>query len=126
VGNDRVVSLVVLDQGPIPFEEIERFDDPDLETALDHDGADPETASFRLVEIALDDLQDFEWLQRRPRERSTSYVVEAFGRGERLPPVVITPTARNGVFGLLDGLNRAHASLLLGRTTIRAYELLRP
>jgi hypothetical protein len=119
------MSRVILDPGPIPLAEIERFDDPDVETALDHDGVDPNAASFRLVEIAVADLQDFGWLQRRPKERSTTYVLEAVRRGTLLPPIVVKPTAVDGVYGLLDGLNRAHAHWLLDRATIRAYELVR-
>jgi hypothetical protein len=51
--DNRVMSHVVLDPGPIPLEALERFDDPDVDTALDHEGIDFDTASFRLVEIDL-------------------------------------------------------------------------
>jgi hypothetical protein len=122
-GHDRVVSRVVLDPGPIPLAEIERFDDPDVDTALEHDSIDPDSAAFRLVEISVWDLQDAEWLQRRPEERA-AHMVESLRRGVSLPPIVTVQTARDGVFGLLDGVNRAHAHWLLRRPTIRAYELI--
>jgi hypothetical protein len=122
--HDRPMSLVVLDEGPIPLASIERFDDPEVDTALDHEGIERDSATFRLVEIAVADLQDVDWLRRRP-EGQAAYITESLRRGETLPPIVIVPTRREGVFGLLDGLNRAHAHWLLGRPTIRAYELIR-
>jgi hypothetical protein len=117
------VSRVVLDPGPIPLASIERFDDPDVDTALEHDGIDLSTATFRLVEVGITDLQDLQWLRRRPEERA-GHMVDSLRAGASLPPIVIVPTSRDGVFGLLDGLNRAHAHWLLDRPTIRAYELI--
>jgi hypothetical protein len=124
MGHHRVLSSVVLDPGPIPLASIERFDDPDVDTALDHDGIDPISAAFRLVEVAITDLQDIQWLRRRPKEHAT-YMLDSLRSGASLPPIVIVSTARDGVFGLLDGVNRAHAHWLLDRPTIRAYELIR-
>jgi len=118
------MSRFILDEGPIPLAGIERFDDPDVDTALDHEGVDRDTVAFRLVEIAVTDLQDIGWLRRRP-EGQAAYITESLRRGAALPPIVIVPTTREGVFGVLDGMNRAHAHWLLRRPTIRAYELIR-
>lgn len=118
------MSRVILDERTIPLASIERFDDPDVDTALDHEGIERDSVSFRLVEIAVADLQDADWLRRRPKGRA-AHIMESLRRGETLPPIVIVPTPREGVFGVLDGLNRAHAHWLLRRPTIRAYELIR-
>jgi hypothetical protein len=117
------VGLKVVDRGPIPLASIERYDDPGIEGQMGHDDIDPETATFRLVEIALDDLEDMRWLPG-PKPWGTHFV-EALSAGATLPPIVIVPTTRaDGKFGLLDGLNRTHAHWALGRCEIRAYELL--
>jgi hypothetical protein len=50
-----------LDPGPIALSSIERFDDPDIEGQLEHDGADPATAQFRLVAVGLADPEDVSW-----------------------------------------------------------------
>ena len=117
------MSRVILDDGPIPLASIERFDDPDVDAALDHEGIERDSVSFRLVEIALADLQDLDWLRRRP-EGQAAYITESLRRGEALPPIVVA-ARRNRAFALLDGLNRAHAHWLLRRPTIVAYELIR-
>lgn len=117
------MTLKVLDPGPIPFASIERYDDRDIEGQMEHDQIEPDTAAFRLVEIALDDLEDVRWFPG-PKPWGTRFV-EALSAGATLPPIVIVPTARaDGRFGLLDGLCRTHAHWVLGRREIRAYELL--
>jgi hypothetical protein len=118
------MSRSILDEGPIPLAGIERFDDPDVDTALDHEGVDQDAVAFRLVEIAVTDLQDIDWLRRRP-EGQAAYITDSLRRGAALPPIVIVRTTREGVFGVLDGMNRAHAHWLLSRPTILAYELIR-
>jgi len=115
--------LTVIDPGPIPLDAIQRFDDPGVETALEHGRRDPATATFRLVELSLTDLEDVRWLPG-PHAWGT-YMVDALRAGDPLPPVVIVASPRGeSLFELLDGLNRTHAHWLLGRQSIRAYELL--
>lgn len=76
------------------------------------DDIDPETASFRLVEVTLDDLEDVKWLPG-PKPWGTHFV-EALSAGATLQPIVIVPTARtDGKFGLLDG---RVARMLTGRS----------
>ena len=117
------MTLTVLDAGPIPLEAIERYDDPDVETALENAGIVPGTATFRLVEVPLRDLEDVRWLPG-PRRWDT-FTLEALRAGAVLPPVVVVATERHGgSFGLLDGLHRTHAHWVLRRPTIRAYDLL--
>jgi len=115
--------LTIIDPGPIPLSAIERFDDPDVETALDQQGLEPATATFRLVEVSLTDLQDVRWLPGpRPWD---SFTVDALRAGSALPPIVIIASGESDApFGILDGLHRTHAYWLLGRPLIRAYELL--
>jgi hypothetical protein len=120
---DPVVTVKVLDAGPIGLSSIERYDDPDIEGALEHDGANLGDATFRLVDVDLNDLEDVAWLPG-PKPWGAR-LTEALRAGATLPPVVIVATARaDGKYGLLDGLNRTHAHWALGRSTIRAYELL--
>jgi hypothetical protein len=116
------VTIRVLDPGPIPHRQIERYDDSDLETALEREGVDPEHAKYRLVEATLDELEDVRWLaDSHPWGRPMIDTLRARGTP---PPVVVTPTEKGRGLALLDGLNRAHANWVLGRPTIRAYELL--
>lgn len=116
------MAVVVLDQGPIPHARIERFDDPGIETGLEQSGYLAGTATYRLIEIDLADLEDTRWLPG-PRPWGT-YFVDALRRGETLPPVVVVQTNRGHGFGLIDGLCRTQAYWAIGRRTIRAYELL--
>jgi hypothetical protein len=117
------MGLKVLDPGPIALASIERYDDPGIEGQMEHDDLDVETAAFRLVEIALGDLEDVGWLPG-PKPWGTHFV-DALSAGATPPPIVIVPTARaDGKFGLLDGLCRTHAHSALGQSEIRAYELL--
>lgn len=117
--------LTLLDPGPIPLSAIERFDDPDVETALGHERLEPETATFRLVEVSLADLQDVRWFPGP--HRWGTFMVDALRAGASLPPIVIVASrGSDGLFGILDGLNRTHAHWLLRRPLIRAYELVGP
>lgn len=117
--------LTVVDPGPIPLSAIQRFDDPDVETALRDDGLDPALATFRLVEVPLADLQDVRWFPG-PIGWGT-FMLDALRAGTSLPPIVIVANGKtNGPFGILDGLNRTHAHWVLSRHSIRAYELMTP
>ena len=65
----------VLDAGPIPHEHLERFDDADIETGLEQSGNSSESATYRLVEIDVADLEDtrnfpFDWRPTDTIERS--------------------------------------------------------
>jgi len=125
VGDERddgsLMAVKILDPGPIPHAEIERFDDPDIEAALKHEGCNPDRVTYRLVEIALDELYDTRWFPG-PRPWDTS-MVDALTGGASLPPVIVI-AGREGGYGLIDGLNRTYAHWVLRRSTIRAYELL--
>ena len=50
------MTINVLDPGPIRHAEIERYEDPDIETALKQQGVDPGNATYRLLEATLDEL----------------------------------------------------------------------
>lgn len=114
-----------MDPGPTPLSAIERFDNPDVETALRNEGLDPAIATFRLVDVSLADLQDVRWFPGPVRWGS--FMVDALRAGASLPPIVIVANGEtNGPFGILDGLNRTHAHWVLGRQSIRAYELTTP
>ena len=116
------VAITVLNPGPIPHAEIERYADPDVETALEQQGVDPKTATYRLIEVTLDELEDVHWFPGpNPWGRA---MIDALTACETFPPVVVMRTDRGRGLGLVDGLNRTHAHWALARPTIRAYELL--
>ena len=114
---------IVLDAGPIPHDELIRFDDRDIETGLEQGGYSIEGARYRLVQIDLSELEDMRWVPDESARFGTS-MVEALRRGEEFPPVVVASTDRGRGLGLIDGLNRVHAHWATGRRSIRAYELL--
>jgi hypothetical protein len=111
----------VIDGGPIRHADIERYDDPDIETALDHAGHDIEHAQYRLIELEVSEVED---TASFPLNWEPTLMMEALRRGEALPPVIVVETDRGRGFGLMDGLNRTYAHWLVGPSTIRAYELL--
>lgn len=121
--NDPTVPLTVLDPGPIPLAALEG-DTRDIEPGLEQAGFDQaSTATFRLVEIAVTDIEDFRWLPGSFKW-GTEYV-QALREGALFPPVVImAPHPADSGYGLIDGLSRLHAHWALGRSTIRGYELL--
>jgi hypothetical protein len=93
-----------------------------METGLEQSGYSAETATYRLIEVDLADLEDTLWF---PGSRPWGTgMVEALRRGERLPPVVVVKTPRAKGFGLIDGLNRTYAHWVAGLHTIRAYEVI--
>lgn len=114
-------AMRVIDNGPIPHAEIERYDDADIETGLEHSGCDAEHAQYRLVELEVGEIEDSSSF---PHEWEPTHMVEALSRGENLPPIVVIESDRGRGFGLIDGLNRTYAHWLTRRPTIRAYELL--
>jgi hypothetical protein len=111
---------VVLDPGPIAYPAIELHGDPDLEQALTEDGLRPSATCYRLIEIPLQSITDTRWLARREAVRTA--LMDALEAGAEVPPVVVKRNL-NG-WGLLDGVNRTYALMRLGRSTIRAYELI--
>jgi hypothetical protein len=111
----------VLDAGPISRAELERYDDPDIETGLEHSRHGAGSATFRLIEVGLDELED---TARFPFDWQPTWMVGRMQRGDPVPPVVVVQTDRGQGLGLIDGLNRTYAHWLAGLPTIRAYELL--
>jgi hypothetical protein len=111
----------VLDPGPIRHADLERFDDPDIETGLNNSRLPVDGATYRLIEISLSDLED---AQNFPFDWQPTHLVGRLRAGERLPPIVVVKTDRGRGLGLIDGLSRAYAHWLEGRPRIRAYELL--
>lgn len=117
------MAVTVIDAGPIPHAEIWRYDDPDVETGLEQvAGVDPETATYRLIDVSLEELEDTRWFPGN--EGWGSRAVDSLKAGELVPPVVVMALDRARGFALIDGLNRTHAHWVLRRPTIRAYELL--
>ena len=85
-------AMRVIDSGPIPHAEIERHDDPDVETGLEHSGRDAEHAEYSLIELDVDEIEDsasfpYDWQPTR--------MTEALERGERssLRSSSLRPTA---------------------------------
>jgi hypothetical protein len=111
---------VVLDAGPIPYREIALYGDPDLEHGLRHAGFEPHATSYRLVEIPLAAIDDVRSLSRR--ENMSRVYIDKVMAGVDFPPVVVLPTPSG--WALLDGVNRTYAYWVLGRTTVRAYDLI--
>ena len=111
----------VIDAGPIRHAEIERYDDPDIETGLEHGGHHIDHAEYRLIELDVSEIED---TASFPLPWTPRNALEALQRGDALPPVVIVQTDRGRGFGLIDGLNRTYAHWLVGRPRMRAYELL--
>jgi hypothetical protein len=108
----------VLDPGPIPYAEISLKGDADLEHALIETGLKPEETSYRLIEIplgAITDTASMPWLT------SAAYV-DAMNAGQEFRPIVVMRNRRG--WSLLDGCHRTHAYLKLGKSSVRAYELL--
>jgi hypothetical protein len=66
-GDRRHTRIVrVIHSGPIPHAEIERYDDPDIETGLEQCGHNPDEAEYRLIEIEVGEIEDtanfpFDW-----------------------------------------------------------------
>jgi hypothetical protein len=113
----------VIESSPIPHPEIERYDDPDIETGLEQSGRNAAQAEYRLIELDVSEIVDS---ARFPLNWTPSHKIEALERGETFPPIVVVEMDRGRGFGLIDGLNRTYACWLTGTSTIRAYELLSP
>jgi hypothetical protein len=111
----------VIDAGPVRHAEIERYNDPDIETGLERAGHDFEHAEYRLIEVDVSEIED---TASFPLRWTPTKAMDAVQRGDLLPPVVIVQTDRGRGFGLIDGLNRTYAHWLVGCPTLRAYELL--
>jgi len=116
------MAVKVLDDGPIPHADIDRYDDLGIETGLERSGYDAKKVVYRLLEIDLGDIKDTRWFPAHIRPNSD--MVGALRRGELLPPVVVVRRAGAESFGLIDGLNRTFAHWLVGLPKIRAYELI--
>ena len=101
--------------------DLRRFDDPDIETGLEHGKQSAESATYRLIEIDVADLED---TRRFPFDWQPTCAIERRQAGEEMPPIVVVQTDRGRGLGIIDGLNRAYAHWLEGKARIRAYELL--
>lgn len=117
-----MMDVQILDPRPIAHADLEHFDDPDIETGLDNSGLRAEGTTYRLIEINVSDLEDAQYF---PFDWQPAHTIERLRAGEDLPPIVVVKTDRACGLGIIDGLNRAYAHWLEGRTRIRAYELLR-
>jgi hypothetical protein len=111
---------IVIDAGPIPYEAMALHGDPDLEHGLRHAGLEPSETSYRLIEIPLDAIGDVATM-REWQNMGRAYIDKVLD-GVEFPPIVVMPS-RLG-WTLLDGVNRTHAYLMLGRPTVRAYDLI--
>jgi hypothetical protein len=110
----------VLDEGPIPYSEIDLHGDVDLEHGLRHAGFDPDATAYRLIEIAVESIDTTATMERwtyRPDD-----LVEAVRDGLQLPPIVVV--AGVVAYVLIDGVHRTFAHWHLGRAAIQAYEVL--
>jgi hypothetical protein len=116
---------VVLDPGPIPYAQIALFGDADLEHGLRHYGVEPEATTYRLIEIPLRAISDTQSMPF-PQWRVQEPMLDAIDTGVQLPPLVVFRRPDGRGWGLLDGVNRAHAYLHRNIANTRAYELLAP
>src|SRR3954468_19057783 len=107
----------VLDAGPIPYACILLYGDEDLEHGLRHYGVEPETTSYRLVELCVRSITD---TRSMPYRRSDRSLVDAVLAGIRLPPLVVFRHLHAEGWGLLDGVNRTNAFVELGIQTALA------
>jgi hypothetical protein len=111
----------VIDDGPISYADLERYDDPDIETGLEQVGLRADHAEFRLIELEVSEIED---AANFPFDWQPTFATEALQRGEPHPPVVVMETNRGRGFGLVDGLSRIYAHWLVEEPTVRAYEVL--
>ena len=109
----------VLDAGPIPYEQILLYGDPDLEHGLRHVGLEPAETFFRLIEIPLDTIRD---VRTMPWPNRGHAYADLLREGTEFPPIVVMRIETG--WTLIDGVNRSHAYLALGWKTVRAYELI--
>lgn len=109
----------VIDPGPIKYQDIELYQDHDLEQALEQNGLDPANTTYRLIEIPLSAIADTKTM---PWNHMGTGMIDALRAGAEFPPVVVLATQSG--WTLLDGVNRTYAHWTLGCPTIRAYELL--
>jgi hypothetical protein len=112
---------VVVDAGPIPYREIALYADGDLEHGLEHYGVQPEKTSYRLLEIPVREIADTASMPHRVRDRVMDDVVRA---GTDLPPLVVFRHRNGRGWGLLDGVGRTNADVVVGIDTARVYELI--
>ena len=113
------VAETVLNPGPIPYSGIALYGDPDLEHGLREEGLEPDETTYRLVEIPLTAVTD---THSMPWPHVGTAYVEAIEAGQEFPPIVVMRNKHG--WGLIDGCNRTHAYWTLGKTSVRAYELL--
>jgi hypothetical protein len=67
----------VLEAGPIPYRCIVLRGDPDLEHGLRHYGVEPETTSYRLIELLVPSITDTRSMRDRVWDRSFADAVLA-------------------------------------------------
>lgn len=124
----RRVAEVILDNGPISHAEIERYDDPGVDAAVedycqDH-GRSLDSATYRLLLIETSRILETRWFAKSTMT-SRPDLIDALQHEKRIPPIIVYRATDNpDVFGLLDGVNRTFAHWSLGISTIRAYEIL--
>src|SRR5438445_12915085 len=96
------MAVTVLNYGPIRHPDIVRYDDPDIETGLEHSGFDVTSVVYRLVEIDLGDMEDTRWFPGHLRPNPE--MVEALRRGELLNHVVVVRREGSKSFGHIYGM----------------------
>jgi len=111
----------VLDSGPIPYQQIALYGDVDLEHGLEHHGVEPERTLYRLLEVPVERITDTASMPHRVRDRAMTESVRA---GTELPPLVVFRHPDGRGWGLLDGVGRTNAYVVLGIETAQVYELI--
>jgi hypothetical protein len=117
------VAVVVLDEGPIAHADIERYDEPGLDAAVEDYGVATHTASYRLLLLEVDSILETRWF---PKSKWVARpdLVHALVHRQPVPPIVVYRARGNSeAFGLIDGVNRTFAHWSAGLASIRAYEL---
>jgi hypothetical protein len=114
---------VVIDAGPISCLSIEAAGDLVLlATALRNEDLDPMRTTFRLIEIPLDAVDVFPWLDKWLADGYGAETVSRVIRDDEFPPIVGRLVGTK--FVVLDGVHRLIACVALGRDRVRAYDLL--
>ncbi len=118
------MPAVVLNEGPILHADIERYDDPGLDAALEDDGVSLAAAAYRLLSIEVANILETRWFAQS-RWAARQDIVNALSHGKAVPRIVVYWATDNpDLFGLIDGVNRTFAHWSMGIPTIRAYELI--
>lgn len=122
-------GIRVVTEEPVGLQATCVADDEELRADLRTVGIRPEDVRFRLVEVDLPRLSSSGAEGYLLDGDEEGYVrclemADALAAGEELPPVIVW-SANAGPLEVLGGHHRLAAHVQAGRTTVRAYEVVR-